>query len=101
MSNQIRTIDLQIRRQADIVITQRAETEIRRNDVNILRGFLVLGGLSRGAADRDVSQSAAFSPVPLAALAEMTWLRHIIVVVVTKFRVWGITSRAFQLSLNL
>ena len=52
--------------------------------------------LSATVADGDVAESAAFSPVPPAVLAEVTWLREIVVVVVAEFGVSWFTSRTFQ-----
>lgn len=44
--------------------------------------------------NRDVTKSAAVRPITAARFAEMTWLREIVVVVVTEFCVGGITTWA-------
>lgn len=43
----------------------------------------------------DVPQTATFSPVPLAGLAEIPWLGEAVVVVIAEFGFCGFTSRAF------
>ena len=48
------------------------------------------------AAGGDVTQGAAFSPMPLARLAEMARLRFVVVVVVAEFRIRGAAPRAVR-----
>lgn len=55
----------------------------------IARAFGVLAG---AAADRNVAEGAAVSPVTAAGFAEMTGLREVVVVVVTKLGVEGIAA---------
>ncbi|KAF5811884.1 hypothetical protein HanXRQr2_Chr04g0186511 [Helianthus annuus] len=50
--------------------------------------------LPAATTHRDIPQGATSSPVPFTSLTEMSWLRQTVVVVVTKFRVRRITSRA-------
>lgn len=48
------------------------------------------------SSDGDVTEDAAFSPVASAALAEVSRLGEIIVVIVAKFGVQGIATRTLQ-----
>ncbi|KAJ0578063.1 hypothetical protein HanIR_Chr05g0243151 [Helianthus annuus] len=48
------------------------------------------------ATDGDVTEDTAFGPVPAAAFAEVTWLREVVVVVVTEFGVQRLTTWTFQ-----
>lgn len=52
--------------------------------------------LSRAAADWNIPQRAAFSPIPSTSLAKVTRLRETVIVVITEFCVGGIASWAVQ-----
>ena len=63
-------------------------------DMAIVRGWVFV--LSPPCTHRHVSHGAPGGPVPLARFAEVTWLVHIIVVVVTELGVHAIAARTWK-----